>query len=209
MQGSIILARRFVIQGAFLGNCTRKAAYTCAGLLLLCLCGCSRLGLDQSFGANPLTGGRPAAGSRLLGISVPPGLEHYPEHGFEGSAMDGSMQGLEVFRGHISPPVAASTFFSSLKGQGWQLRQSLNKDSRALQLYENRDRLAAIVMRPQGAFTVVEIWVGPRLPDGAVLDFRQDFGGEASVVPEEYAPVEESSQPAEEIENFGPQEKDI
>lgn len=210
MQRSIDVGRCFVTSaraGRPARPCMRLAG---AVALAFFLAGCNGLGTGQfanPFTANPFTGGEKARTSRLLGLSLPAGLELYPSHGFEGGAQDGSSQGLEVLRGYVDPSQAAEYMFTGLKGAGWQLRQSLSRDSHSLQVYEKDNRMAAIVLRPQAAFTIMEIWTGPRLPDGAALQFRHDYSPDKSLPGEEYGPAGGASQGM--TETFGPAEREL
>lgn len=197
------MGRYFVIRS--------QAAFGLGALLAFLLAGCSALESGQfsnPFTANPFTGGEAAGTSRLLGLSVPAGMELYASHGFEGSAQDGSTQGLEVLRGYISAPDAAAYMFSGLRGQGWNLRQSVSRESQSLQVYEKGDRMATILMRPQATLTIMEIWTGQRLPDGSALQNRHDFSPDTSIAPEVYPPAGQGND-AGRAESFGPGEREL
>lgn len=209
MQGSIDVGLYFVIRRWTIPG--PRASISLIALLAFLLAGCSALEsgeFSNPFPANPFTGGEPVGTSRLLGLSVPGGMELYASHGFEGSAQDGSSQGLEVMRGYISAPEAASYMFSGMRGQGWNLRQSVSRESQSLQVYEKGDRMATILMRPQAALTIMEIWTGPRLPDGSVLQNRHDFSPDTSISPEVYPPIGAGAD-AQRQESFGPGEREI
>lgn len=135
--------------------------------------GCAS-GLIGPFSDNdPITGGINANTSQLLEIPLPAGLQRYSGHGFQSIGESGSREGLEVLRGNINANLAAQQIFSGMQGQGWQLRLALNKNNRAIYVYDKQDRTAALTFRPQTMLTVIDIWAGPRLPDGTALEMPQ------------------------------------
>lgn len=168
--------------------------------------GCSYLGVKSPFGADPLTGGVDAGTSTLLDVALPAGLQRYSGHGFVGTSANGGKEGLETLRSASSARTIALALFNTLKSHNWQMRMFQRKGERAFYLYQKDGEYAALVFHPQGALTILEIWRGPALPDGAVLTFAPEFGpsddGEASIAPEEYGPMEKE-QPLGAEERWG------
>ncbi len=128
------------------------------------LAGCAEMNLKNPFTSDPLTGGIDAGTSRLLGLSVPPGMQLYPSHGL--NAPDG---GMEVFRGRADMASVAQYMHSGLQGQGWNLRLARRKDGRAVYLYERGSSVAALTLEKSAFGSLLYIWTGERLPDGAAL----------------------------------------
>ncbi|MDR1659930.1 MAG: hypothetical protein LBR94_06260 [Desulfovibrio sp.] len=137
---------------------------------LLCAAaqGCSGLGIRNPFPGDPLTGGSEAATSRLLDIPIPPGMERYLSHGYQTYGAHGGREGLESLRGNVDLSGTIQSLHASLAAQGWQLRVSLRKGDRAVQIYERGDALALLNFRRQTVMTILEIWTGGRLPDGSM-----------------------------------------
>ena len=143
-------------------------------LVILTLCcalglvsGCAD-GLRNPFSNDPLTGGADVSTSRLLGVPTPAGMQRFPSHGYETAGTAGS-EGLEVLRGDADPGFAAQIMYTGLQGQGWQLRLALRKSGRAVYVYERGQSLAVLTLHRETLGTVLEIWTGARLPDGAAL----------------------------------------
>lgn len=170
------------------------------------LCGCAYFGLESPYTRDPLTGGINANTSQLLNIPLPPGLQSFPSHSGISRNPDGSMEGLETFRGHFSENLASQTLFNTLKLHGWQLRLALSKGDRSFCIYQNGSRLAALNFHKQGILTILEIWAGAALPDGASLTVpdqinHDTFGqNEAAEIPPLPGTVETWGTPLEENE---------
>ncbi|MDE5831402.1 MAG: hypothetical protein K2H64_00180 [Desulfovibrio sp.] len=162
-------------------------------------------GMDGLFNRDPLTGGVNSGTSRLLGCQVPAGMQYFPSHSYSEDA--GS--GLETWRGSLSPASAGLNTHHTLKNDGWQLRLALHTGERYFYLYQKKDRYAAIVIRPQGITTIMEIWVGDALPDGADLasGYSPDTSGINAMEGEEYGSIEES--PSVKEETWGVEEREI
>lgn len=160
------------------------------------LSGCASLGLENPFSSDPLTGGSDASTSALLNVPLPSGLQRYASHGYSAVGATGAREGLEVLRGRLNPGQAAMDLFSTLTSRGWQLRLALHKEDHLLQVYEKGTEMAVLNFRSQAMLTILEIWLGPRLPDGATLTLpvnpppaREEVGELAG---EEYGPLGES-----------------
>lgn len=137
-------------------------------LCVIMLSSCSFL--DGSFSSDQLIGGKSAHKSALLGVRLPAGLTLYPSHGYSEQGLGGKVEGLETFRGRLSPALLSADLFSALHDNGWRLRLSLRKGGRSLSLYQKNEDYAVITLRGQGALTVLEIWAGASLPEGAALN---------------------------------------
>lgn len=173
---------------------------------------CSWIGMKNPFTSDPLTGGVNASQSNLLNIPLPAGMQSYPYHSFVKTTLSGQKEGLETYRGNASVNSAAITMFNSLKLNGWQLRLCLRKNDRSLYIYQKGQEIAAIVFHMQGMLTIMEIWAGERLPDGATLDFaKNDNEPDESIAGEEYGPIEESKAAQGTVEQWGGQleERDL
>ncbi|MBQ4567984.1 MAG: hypothetical protein IJA79_07655 [Desulfovibrio sp.] len=146
------------------------AAIVILALLLLTapLCGCGVLKLQGPFANDPLTGGLDTSTSQLLGISLPAGMQAYRSHGFTQPDASGPA-GLEVLRGSCSMQEAAQALHNSLVPLGWQLRWHMGKGKRLVQIYDNGQEMVVLQYKPQGSMTILELWRGPRLADGAEL----------------------------------------
>ncbi|SDG04307.1 hypothetical protein [Desulfovibrio legallii] len=145
-------------------------AFCCAlGLLQ----GCAE-GLHNPFSNDPLTGGTDVTVSRLLGVPTPAGMQRFASHGYETAGTAGS-EGLEVLRGDADPGFAAQIMYTGLQGQGWQLRLALRKGGRAVYVYERGQSQAVLTLHRETLGTVLEIWTGARLPDGAALPAQSAF----------------------------------
>lgn len=157
--------------------------------------GCAALGIDIPYQNDPLTGGIDASTSELLNINLPAGLQRYPSHGYISTNELGEKEGLETFRGNINGISANMALFNSLHQSNWQLRLSLRKGDRSIAIYEKNSRLALLAFHRQGMLTILEIWAGQRLPDGASLGIQENIYGDAekSLAPEEYGPLDDSS----------------
>lgn len=158
-------------------------------LTMLALPGCSYFGER-----DPLTGGADAPTSLLLDISLPRGLQRYPSHSFTASSSQGTREGLETLRGYVNASACAAALFNTLKSNGWQLRMSQRMGSRIFCLYQKGREYAALNLHLQGALTIVEIWRGPELADGASLSWGQtgSYSNEEDypqISPEEYSPM--------------------
>lgn len=183
------------------------AFLTCA----LLLTSCSWIGLDSSYKNDPFTGGENVSYSSLLEIRLPAGLQLYSSHGFINKGSGEGAEGLEIYRGNISPALAAADLFNELHKNGWELRLSLRKGHRSAALYQKSGRLAILTTRSQGMLTILDIWAGSRLPDGAALSFEQggreepEDDGESYVeLPgEEYGPLDGQKAPENKAEKWG------
>lgn len=154
------------------------------------------MGIQNPFANDPLTGGTDTTTSSLLDINLPTGLQRYSSHSFLQTSANGSKEGLETLRCSINANTIALDMFNNLKAQNWQMRMFQRKGQRALYLYQKDADYAALVFRPQGALTILEIWRGPQLADGAQLSFAPAFTpndeNEVSIAPEEYGPLEKN-----------------
>jgi hypothetical protein len=148
-------------------------------LVLMCAAiqGCVMPTINNPFPEDPLTGGSEAATSRLLDIPLPSGMERYLSHGYQTYGAHGGHEGLETLRGRVDPAVAARNIHASLTAQGWRLRLSLRKGDRSVHIYERDNAMALLNFRRQTVMTILEIWVGGRLPDGAMPDFAEGRDG--------------------------------
>ena len=176
---------------------TRLLALLASAVLLS---GCASLGLENPFASDPLTGGVDTTTSAFLNVPLPAGFQRYPSHGYSATGAGGGRQGLEVLRGNVNAGACAMEIFSALKTQGWQLRLALHKADHMLQMYEKGSEVAVLTFRSQAVLTILEIWLGERLPDGATLEMPVEDpgvnGGGAELAGEEYGPLngaEESS----------------
>lgn len=159
------------------------------------LSACSYLGLENHFSNDPLTGGEKAGRSILLDIRLPAGLQRYSSHGFINIDANGGKEGLEIFRGNISASLASVDLFNELRAKDYELRLSLRKEDRSLALYQKKDNLAILTFHRQGLLTILQIWAGSRLPDGAALSFAPaqipEDDPQVELPGEEYGPLEE------------------
>lgn len=155
--------------------------------------GCASLGLESPFGSDPFTGGVDAPTSALLNVPLPSGFQRYSSHGYTATSVTGARQGLEVLRGQVNAGASAMELFSALKSHGWQLRLALHKADHMLEVYEKGAEMAVLSFRGQAQLTILEIWVGERLPDGATLEMPvDDMSGHesgAELPGEEYGPL--------------------
>ncbi len=138
-------------------------------LVILALClvplgGCAEMHLRNPFSSDPLTGGENVGTSHLLTLSVPAGMQLFPTHG--STAADGG--GMEIYRGWVDMNSVAQYMYSGMQGQGWNIRLARRKDSRAVYVYERASTLAVLTVERTTLGTLLCIWTGERLPDGAV-----------------------------------------
>lgn len=173
------------------------------------LSACSYLGLENTFNNDPFTGGENAGSSILLDINLPSGLQRYPSHGYINTDVNGKKEGLEIFRGKVSASLASVDMFNALHAKGYELRLSLRKGDRSLALYQKNDELAILTFHRQGLLTILQIWAGSKLPDGATLNFDSAAPVEedplVELPGEEYGPLEEhdtSAKPGK-VERWG------
>ena len=134
--------------------------------------GCASIGLENPFSSDPLTGGTDAPTSQLLGVPAPAGMQRYASHGFQSFGPGGGRQGLEVLRGQVNTGFAAQIMYSGLQAQGWQLRLALRKGARAVYVYDRGAAMAVLTFESQALLTIMNIWTGDRLPDGAPLPMQ-------------------------------------
>lgn len=168
----------------------RRTLVTLAlGLVFAAATGCASLGVSNPFANDPLTGGAAAGTSHLLDVPLPAGLERYASHGYLTYGADGGRQGLETLRGNVDASQAAQSLFTALQSQGWQLRLSLRKGDRAVYVYEKGPALAVLAFRRQTVLTILEIWSGNRLPDGAGLSLPDAQSPATELPGEEYPPL--------------------
>lgn len=152
------------------------------------------MGMENIFHNDPLTGGRNMGTSPLLGVTIPAGLQIFTTHGYR----KGTTEGLEIYRGNVNEQAAASALFNTLNNAGWQLRLSLSKGFKAIYLYQRDNDFAVLSFHKQGLLTVLEIWRGPRLAEGASLTFDSEPAIDESesynsLAGEEYGPLEKGS----------------
>lgn len=150
----------------------RRLLVTCVLLGGLAGSGCADMGISNPFaGSTPAitNNGVEVAQSDLLGIALPLGMRRFPSHGYRISGLNGG-EGLEVLRGTIGSADLLSSLHTGLSAQGWNLRSCWRKDGRLLCVYENQLRVAVIRIASQAMLSVLEIWVGARLPDGSPLN---------------------------------------
>ncbi len=173
-------------------------------LLVLLTTSCSWLGLEPVFNNDPITGGENASSSILLGVRLPNGFQRYSSHGYISTGANGEKEGLETFRGNLSSSLAATDLYNELTSNGWQLRLFLRKGERSVSLYQKNNELAVLTIHKQGMWTVLEIWAGARLEDGARLSFEQKKKYEEEMdesyteLPgEEYGPLEKPTRQEE------------
>ncbi|MDR2821144.1 MAG: hypothetical protein LBB60_11520 [Desulfovibrio sp.] len=139
-----------------------------AGMLVAILAGCAHLGISNPF-FNDSNTAAPTRTSRLLGVPLPPGMKHV-------GPQSNDIQGMEMLSGDVDASDAALSLFTALQGQGWQLRLSQRKGDRSIYAYERSGVLAVLALRRQTVATVLEIWTGPRLPDGSMLTLPSSPG---------------------------------
>lgn len=143
--------------------CPHVILTTC--LAVFCLTGCTALSFRSPFANDPLTGGVNSGTSQLLTLSVPPGMQLFPSHG--GAAPEGG--GLEIYRGRVPPQQVAQYMYTGLSGQGWNLRLARRKGHRALYVYQRQSSLAVLTLEHTALGSLLCIWTGESLPDGATL----------------------------------------
>ena len=164
------------------------------------LSGCASMGIENPFSSDPLTGGVDTATSSLLNVPLPAGFQRYASHGYSATSPTGARQGLEVLRGNVNAGACAMELFSALRSHGWQLRLALHRDDHMLQVYEKGGEMAVLSFRSQAVLTILEIWVGERLPDGATLEMpvqsQEEDGSGMELTGEEYGPLDDSGNPA-------------
>lgn len=173
----------------------------------LCLLGGCVIPGQTSYINDPLTGGVDASSSNMLHIPLPAGLQYYPSH----SKISGGVrkEGLEVWRGYIDQNAAIRQIYQNMKQRGWHVRLMQNAGARALCVYQKDNELAAIAFQKQGALTIVQIWLAPRLADNA-----EPLGGVEeeplnSIVGEEYPPADKGSESTGKVETWGVQEREL
>lgn len=149
------------------------------------LCGCVIPG-QSTYINDPFTGGVDSSESALLHISMPPGLQFYPSH--SSSSGGARREGLETWRGYVDEAACARQLYDALRQAGWNLRMSQTVGSRALYIYEKASETAAVIFQAQGMLTIVQIWAGARLGDGAELTGPVAKDGTPAPSAEEYAP---------------------
>lgn len=181
----------------------RGAAF-CALSLFLCACS----GFNSFYNRDPLTGGVNVVHSATLGVPIPPGMQFYPSHSSRDTGSGDSS--LETYRGALSPATAALNTHNNLKRDGWQLRLASRTGDRWLDVYAKGDRLAIVALRRQGMLTIMELWTGQGLPDGAelILDAPAsaiDRADENCPADEEAGAIEENDSP--EVETWGLEER--
>lgn len=176
----------------------RRTLVTLAlGLVLAAAQGCASMGVGNPFSNDPLTGGADVTSSQLLNVPLPSGMQRYASHGYMNYGADGEREGLETLRGNVDASQAAQSMFTVLQSQGWQLRLSQRKGDRSLYVYDKGNSLAVLAFRRQTVLTILEIWVGSRLPDGSALSLPGGSDSGAELSGEEYAPLgNESGQSA-------------
>lgn len=169
--------------------------------------GCANLGLPQPFNNDPLTGGVDASQSLLLQIPIPAGLQRYPSHSSINGA--GRREGVETLRGYVDQTVCATSFYTSLKQAGWQLRMYQRLGQRAVYIYQKGNEIVCLVFKEQGALTIVEIWLGARLVDNTQLTFAQPRSETTlkSLPGDEYGPITESQGTPAVEEKWGVEER--
>ena len=162
------------------------------------LAGCASMGIENPFANDPLTGGVDTTTSALLNVPLPAGLQRYASHGYSTTSPGGGREGLEVLRGNVNAGACALEIFSALKSHGWQLRLALHKADHMLEVYEKGTEMAVLTFRSQAVLTILEIWLGQRLPDGATLELPQEdpgvSGGGAELAGEEYGPLDDAGE---------------
>lgn len=166
----------------------------------------------QNFYKNdPFTGGMDQEASVLLNIPLPAGLQYYPSHS---RIMGGARkEGVEIWRGYVDAESAALHIYNSLKQRGWQIRLFERAGSQGVYVYEHTQELADIVFLKQGSLTIVQIWVGPRLEDGAALSAAEAAGTviEAESPQGKQAPPAKAAPaaPESEVETWGGEEREL
>ncbi|MBQ9407439.1 MAG: hypothetical protein IJU37_11975 [Desulfovibrio sp.] len=133
-------------------------------LVAAVLAGCADVNLRNPFTSDPLTGGQNVGTSRLLSLTIPAGMQLYPTHG--SSTTDG---GMEVYRGRVEMTSVALYMHSGLAGQGWNLRLTRRQGSRAVSVYERANSVVVLTLERTTLGTLLCIWTGERMPDGAGL----------------------------------------
>lgn len=177
--------------------------------LVFTFCSCSWLGMENTYKYDPVTGGENASYSILLKIRLPAGLQRYASHGYTIAGANGKDEGMETYRGDISPTMASVDLFNEMRKNGWNLRLSLRKGDRSVALYQKDDELAILTLRKQGMLTILEIWAGSRLQDGATLSFesqKRDYVEDEPYVElpgEEYGPLDEQKTAPKKVEKWG------
>lgn len=145
------------------------------GAILACAAGCADLGISNPFESSPT-----AVQSRLLGITLPAGLEISTKHCARTTGGDGQPSGMETAYGKLDQLQVAQSLCTSLQGAGWNLRMSLRKTDRAMLAFESGNRIAVIFLSSQAVYScVAEIWVSEKLPDGSspnLLPLRGESG---------------------------------
>lgn len=148
-------------------------------LALLTGQGCAQLGLDSPYSRDPLTGGEDTSTSQLLQVKLPSGMQRYSSHGRQEQGASG-LQGLEVLRGSVNMNQAIQYMYTVMSAKGWKMRLNSQVNDRAINLYWSTPRFAVLAFRKQGTMTILEIWVGTRLADGATPVFAGSGSGERS-----------------------------
>lgn len=148
-------------------------------LVLLAGQGCAQLGLDSPYSRDPLTGGEDTSTSQLLQVKLPAGMQRYSSHGRQEQGSAGT-QGLEVLRGSGNMNQAIQFMYTVMSAKGWKLRLNSQVQDRAINVYWSTPRFAVLAFRKQGTMTILEIWVGTRLADGATPVFANSGDGYGS-----------------------------
>ena len=136
--------------------------------------------------------------SQLLGVRIPDGFQRYSSHGYINTVTNGNKEGLETFRGRTSATLVSVDLFNELHRLGWELRLSLRKGDRSVALYQKNEEFAIFTFHRQGALTILEIWAGDRLPEGASLSFesgeKMEEDPQVELPGEEYGPLDEQKE---------------
>ena len=172
-------------------------------VLAILLSACANMEFSNPFTSDPFTGGQDATTSILLETPVPHGVQRYSSHGFIATGENGANNGLETFRGNIDGNAAAVNLFNSLHAAGWDLRMQNRKGDRAIYVYQKGNDIAAVVFRRQGMLTIMEIWRGPGLEKGAVLDNLEHEEPLPSIAGEQFGPLNDTPEKPGATENWG------
>ncbi len=134
-------------------------------LAVLVLQGCA-LGIDNPF-SSPGTDVGEVYYDQFPDIPIPRDLTVDRSRSLVSSTVDGAKVGLVTAEGNVEMLSLTSAMAHNMTGQGWALR-SATTGPRMMQIYEKDNRYAVLYYYEQTLSAAMEMWVGTRLPEGAL-----------------------------------------
>lgn len=158
------------------------SALLACSLLALQGCSGSSFSIPNPFEPDPPSSVNEVYYAEFPSVPIPKDMQEVPKYTAVVQTPDGAKSGTQVFEGRLDRQSLVSAMIHNMGRQGWQLR-AIYRAQRSVLVFEQSSRIAVMAITDSSNLSNVatmEIWVAPRLPDGAAASYSGGGGGYSS-----------------------------